>query len=198
MHHKHRQFVRHVREHLKKYNGKLILGRGQTVNCGGYRCAGYFEDSKVLIKVGKNSTTFLETLLHEYSHFLQWIQKSKIYKKADKYCLVMDDWFAGKKYTDQQIKKAFYWVRKMERECEQYAVRLIDKYELPIDKKKYIKGANCYIYSHFLMEEQRKYWTYKKNPYSSPSVQRVMPSTFKVLSHKTIPNKVYKALLSCV
>lgn len=195
---KHRQFINHVRQHLKIYNGKLILGKGKSVNVEGSRCSGCFDDNVIYIRVATKAPNFLDVLLHEYCHFLQWVHKSKIYKTADKHCSIVVDWFYGKEYSSQKIKKAFYWVRKMERECEQYAVKLIDKYELPIDKEKYIRQANCYIYAHYFMEEKRKFWAFKKNPYESKIVQKTMPSNFKALSHKTIPKKVYNALLRCV
>jgi len=198
MTHKHRQFVSHVRKHLKLYNGKLVIGRGKAINVEGSRCSGCFDDNNITISVARKAPNFLDVLLHEYCHFLQWIQKSKIYNTADRHCSIVVDWFGGKEYSVKTIKKAFYWVRKMERECEQFAVKLIHKYDLPIDKKKYIKQANCYIYTHFIMEETRKFWMFKKNPYKNKAVQKTMPSNFKAQSHSTLPKNIRTALLRCV
>jgi Zn-dependent peptidase ImmA (M78 family) len=196
--HKHRQFVSFVKEHLSENNVKLVVGRGRKVNAGGFLCDGYFDEYQKIIKVAKNDPYFLETLLHEYCHYLQWIHKTKIFKRSDKYCTIVEQWLNGKHYSKNTVKRAFYWVRKMERECEQLAAKLIDKYELPIDKERYIKNANCYIYAHYFMEIKRKYTAFKKNPFKNRKVQQVMPKNFKALSHQTIPKKVYKALLSCV
>ena len=198
MNRKHRQFVKHVKTHLAKHKMKLVVGKGKLANFGKGRCEGYFDENKKIIKVAGKNSAFLETLLHEYCHFLQWLQKSKIYKTADKHCLIVEQWLQGKKYPEHKVKRAFYWVRKMERECEQYAAKLIEKYELPIDKVKYIKNANCYIYAHYMMEKKRKFSTFKKSPFKSKKVQKIMPSNFRAMSHQTIPPKVYAALLSCV
>ncbi|NBO36880.1 hypothetical protein EBU91_05040 [bacterium] len=196
--HKHTQFVKFVKEQLSKNDIKLVIGKGRSVNVGGFRCDGYFDENLKIIKVAKQDPHFLETLLHEYCHFLQWRQKTQIFKHSDKYCLIVERWLNGKHYSKPLIKRAFYWVRKMERECEQIAAKLIDKYDLPIDKSKYIKNANCYIYAHFFMEQKRKYTAFSKNPFTDKSVQKIMPNTFKVLSHKTIPKKVYNALSRCI
>ena len=195
---KHRQFVKFVKKHLSDNKISIIIGKGKKVNAGGFRCDGYFDEKNSLIKVAKQDKYFLQTLLHEYCHFLQWLHKTKIFKQSDKYCIIAEQWLNGKKYSPKNVKKAFYWVRKMERECEQIAAKLIDKFDLPIDKKTYIKQANCYIYTHYFMEEHRKFSSFTKSPFKSKRVQSLMPSTFKALSHKTIPIKVYKAISSCV
>ena len=190
------QFVRHVKNHLAQYGMRLVIGRGRLLNCGGYRCEGYFNEGEKVIKIAKLATNFLETLVHEYSHFLQYINNSKIYKKSDKAILMVDAWFAGKEFSEEQIKRSFFIIRAMERDCEKRAVKLIEKFNLQIDSKMYAKRANCYIYSHFLMEKTRKFYSYKKSPYRSPIVLKIMPSSLAVLSHKTIPPKIYSVLES--
>ena len=190
------QFVSHVKNHLAQYGMKLILGRGKLVNVGGYRCEGFFDESRKIIKIAKNCNNFLETLVHEYCHFLQCINKSKIYKKSDLAGYIVDDWFRGQNYSPEKIKRAFFLVRAMERDCEKRAVKVIKKFNLKIDKKLYAKRAHCYIYSHFMMEKTRKFCSYKKSPYRSPIVLKVMPSSMEVCSHKSIPPKIYSILES--
>lgn len=191
-----RQFVSHVRKHLAQYGMKLVIGRGRSVNVGGYRCVGYFDDVKKIIKIAGNASDFMSTLVHEYSHFLQYINKSKIYKKSCIAGYIVDDWFNGTDYSDKKLKRAFFLVRAMERDCEKKAVKLIKKFKLEIDETMYVKKAHCYIYSHFMMEKTRKFYSYKKSPYHSPVVLKIMPSSMAVLSHKKIPPKVYSILES--
>lgn len=190
------QFVSFVKKHLAQYGMKLIIGRGRLVNVGGYRCEGYFDESKKIIKIARNCTNFLETLVHEYCHFLQFVGKSKIYKKSDIAGYIIDDWFRGQEYSSEKIKRAFFLVRAMERDCEKRAVKVIKKFNLKIDSKLYAKRAHCYIYSHFMMEKTRKFYSYKKSPYRSPVVLKIMPSNMAVSSHKRIPPKIYSVLES--
>lgn len=191
-----RQFVRHVKKHLAEYDMRLVIGRGKNVNVGGYRAVGYFSESEKVIKIAKKSTDFMSTLVHEYCHFLQYINNSKIYKKSDVAGLMIDEWFKGKNYSPEKLKRAFFLVRAMERDCEKRAIKIIKKFNLQINSKMYAKKAHCYIYSHFMMEKTRKFYSYKKSPYHSPVVLRIMPSSMAVLSHKTIPPKIYSILES--
>lgn len=191
-----RQFVRHVKKHLAEHGMKLIIGRGKLVNVGGYRCVGYFDETQKVIKIARKTQDFMSTLVHEYSHFLQFLSKSKIYKKSDYAGYLIDQWFRGKDIPAIKLKRAFFLVRSMERDCEKRAIKLIEKFKLEIDSKMYAKKAHCYIYSHFMMEKTRKFYSYKKSPYHSPVVLKIMPSSMAVLSHKRIPKNIYSMLES--
>ena len=190
------QFVSHVKNHLAEYGMKLVIGRGKFVNVGNSRCEGYFNESEKVIRIAGNNQYFMQTLVHEYGHFLQYINKVQVYMKSDKAGLIVENWFNGKNYDKKTLKRAFLLVRAMERDCEKRALRIIDEFNLKIDKKLYAKRANCYIYTHFLMEKTRKYGTYKKSPYFSKYVLKIMPSNMAVLSHRSIPPKIYSMLES--
>ena len=190
------QFVRHVKNHLAEYGMRLVIGRGKFVNSGNSRCEGYFNETEKVIKIAGDNQYFMQTLVHEYGHFLQYINKVQVYLKSDKAGLIVENWFNGKEYKKKTLKRAFLLVRAMERDCEKRALRIIDQFNLKIDKKLYAKRANCYIYTHFLMEKTRKYGTYKKSPYFSKYVLKIMPSNMAVLSHRSIPPKIYSMLES--
>ena len=190
------QFVRHVKNHLAEYGMRLVIGRGKFVNSGNSRCEGYFNETEKVIKIAGDNQYFMQTLVHEYGHFLQYINRVQVYLKSDKAGLIVENWFNGKEYKKKTLKRAFLLVRAMERDCEKRALRIIDQFNLKIDKKLYAKRANCYIYTHFLMEKTRKYGTYKKSPYFSKYVLKIMPSNMAVLSHRSIPPKIYSMLES--
>ena len=122
MNKRNRQFVRHVKNHLAEYGMRLVIGQGKLVNVGGYRCVGYFDEGKRVIKIAKKSSDFMSTLVHEYCHFLQCISKSKIFQKSDAAGIMIDEWFNGKDYPEKKLKRAFFLVRAMERDCEKRAV----------------------------------------------------------------------------
>jgi hypothetical protein len=191
-----RQFVKYVRSHLAEYGMKLIIGRGKHVNTDGFRCSGYFDESGGTIAVARKSNEFMQVLVHEYSHFLQYINNSKIYIKCYDASLIVDQWLKGKNYPLKKVKRAFFLVRAMERDCERRALKIIKDFNLKINSKMYAKRAHVYIYSHFLMEKTRKFDTYKRNPYYSKYVLKIMPSNMAVLSHKSIPPKIYSVLES--
>ena len=196
MAHSNRQFVKFVRSHLAEYGMKLIIGRGKHVNTDGFRCSGYFDECGGTIAVARKSNEFMQVLVHEYCHFLQYINNSKIYKKCYDASFIVDQWLKGKNYPIKKVKRAFFLVRAMERDCERRALKIIKDFNLKIDSKMYAKRAHVYIYSHFLMEKTRKFDSFKRNPYYSKYVLKIMPSNMAVLSHKSIPPKIYSMLES--
>jgi hypothetical protein len=198
MNRRNRQFVKYVKNHLAQYDMKVIIGRGKLVNVGGYRCEGFFDENKKIIKIASQCNNFLETLVHEYCHFLQFISKSKIYQKSNYAGYIIDTWFNGENYSPEKLKRAFFLVRAMELDCEKRAVKIIKKFNLKIDQILYTKRAHCYIYSHFMMEKTRKFYAFKKSPYRSSVVLKIMPSKINVSSHKTIPPKIYSVLESFI
>lgn len=189
-----KKFVRHVRKHLREHGCRLVMGRGREVNCGGYRTSGYFNDGDGEIRVGRKASLWFETLLHEYCHFLQWIEKSPVYRRSDKSNAIIDNWFNGKQYSNKVIDRSFDVVREMERDCEMRTIRLIKKHNLPVNVERYTRMANCYIYAHYFMREYRKFWPFETDLMHSPNVISQMPANFRAQSHKKIPRRVYDVL----
>ncbi len=189
-----RHFVDKVRDHMAEHGCRIIFGRGKELNCGGYRAAGYFSDNDLELRVARKNTLWFEVLIHEYCHFLQWIEKSPVYRKSDKSNAIIDNWFNGKQYSSRIIDKAFDCVREMERDCEMRSIKLIKKHDLPINVDRYTRMANCYIYVHYFMREYRKFWPFEQELMKSPAVLSQMPASFRAQSHKKIPRRVYDAL----
>jgi hypothetical protein len=195
-----KKFLKHVREHLKEYGGKLVFGRGKRVNCGdGCRSVGYFSDRPLEIRVAGKSRDPISTVAHEYAHFLQWIETpGQIMQADDRASLLVFDWLTGKHYDKKEVQKAFCRVMVMERDAERRTVDLIKKFDLKVDIDKYIRQANCYIYMHWIMRERRS-WKYRvgvSDPMESRNLISMMPNTFKAKSDKKIPQHIRKKLLA--
>ena len=191
-----KQFVTHVRNHLAEYGFTLHLGRGKKVNSGeNWRSEGYFDAGAKCIKVGKGGSQWLETLVHEYAHFLQWLDSSdSLAEREDKAARIVQDYLhAGKGELNPTIVKAFHRVMLFERDAEMRAVKCIQKYKLNIEMSKYIKRANMYIYTHYVNMILRK-WILKKSPFHSPKVISEMPATFRAKSHQSCPNRIFELL----
>lgn len=194
-----KKFLKHVREHLSEYGGRLVFGRGNKVNCGdGCRSIGYFSDNPLEIRVARKSRDPITTVAHEYAHFLQWLENPQHVMRADdKASFIMFDWLGGKEFENRDVEKAFCRVMVMERDAERRTVELIKKFNLNVDIDKYIRQANCYIYMHWIMKERRS-WRYKPgcvDPFSSRTVISKMPNTFKAKSDRKIPSHIRKTLL---
>lgn len=189
-----KRFIKHIKKHLAEYKMRLIWGQGYTVQCGGYTSSAYFSEDERVIRVARKNNLWLESLVHEYAHFLQWLDKSKIYKQSDSALTYIDKWFFREKIQKKRLEKAFYIVREMERDCEIRACRIAKKFRLPINLHGYARRANVYIYSHWFMEQEQKFWAFRRDPMTSRYILSLMPSNFRVHAHRKIPARIHKAL----
>ena len=191
-----RKFVAHVRRHLADYGFTLHLGKGKRVNSNeGWRAEGYFDAGAKCIKIGKGGNQWLETLVHEYAHFLQWLDSSNsLVEREDSAARLVQDYLhAGKGNLNSSVIRAFHRVMLFERDAEKRAVRCINMHNLDINVENYIKRANMYVYSHYISMLTRK-WNFKKSPYHSRKAMSEMPATFRAKAHKSCPNRIFELL----
>lgn len=186
-----REFVAHVRSHLSEWGFRLVFGRGKQVNCGTGRCRGYFDEESKVIKVARGGKAWLSILVHEYCHYLQWLdfstRKSTTVGDANG---IATDWLDGKEFPARTIRRAFETIRENERDCERRAVALIHKFGLPIDVGFYARTANLYIYFWTTVEEKRKWNWSKKNMLTSRRLINAMPTHFRRRSYDRLPPEV--------
>lgn len=189
------KFVQHVRSHLAEYGWKLIFGKGLNVNCEGIRIAGYFNTSRKEIRVARGNGKWLWTLLHEYSHFVLWLEQSaRDERQDDRATHIVADYTTGsRRYSRRQLDWAFRRVRTYERETERRAIELALRHRLRIGVKRYIRAANCYIYLYHMMREFPT-WNWRRDPFNNSTIQKVMPSSFRRKAHLTIPTAVRRVL----
>lgn len=195
-----RAFVRAIRAELSIYGVKLNLTDSKFVYSDGTKCFGFFDEKQ--IRVGKRNPRWVEVLAHEYSHFIQWVNGSKLYSLCfgpmANYSTTVEDWLHGKEFEMRRVRKAFNTLRSMERECEMLAVAVFRKFNLNVDIERYKQEANCYIYIHHLMEINRKRLSkFRKDPLK-PHYIRKMPSSFRSQSHNTMPKTIERVLMKCL
>ena len=172
------QFLAHVKEHTKAYGIKLVITKYNHVNLGHGvgRASGYFDQS--IIKVaggGRSSKRILELIVHEYSHFLQFIHQEEIWKKAGRHNL--EEALFNKKVTKERFHEMVSADKELEIDAEKKSVEIIKKWNLPIDVETYIKGANAYIYYYTYMDKYRK-WCIKA-PSRVKKIIDIMSVTFR-------------------
>ena len=155
------------------------------------RCTGYFDDESRTLEVAMKQKDSLELLVHEYCHLTQWVDKAPVYTKASKYLIALDKWIEGKNLPIEVIDAAIKGIVDLELDNEKRAVAMIRKYNLNIDKDKYIKKANAYLYFYHWMKETRR-WSRSNNiPYKNKVIIDAMPTTFRG-SYDKLPNRFKK------
>jgi len=189
------KFLQHVRDHLGEYGFTLKRGRGELVNSGdGWRAAGYFcGDTKIIAYAG-GGDDWLSTLTHEYAHFLQWLDSGAVECRRDGNASnAVEEFLYNSGKLTKAVREAFRRVIFFERDAEMRARNLIIAYNLPISIEKYVKKANCYLYSYHVTMEYGL-WNFKKSPYSSSAVLKNMPSSFRSRPDLKCPKHIFDML----
>ena len=191
-------FIRMVRADLNDHGFTLVLGRGRSINCSGYRVGGYFSETMKEIRVATRSPSWLGTLVHEYCHFKQYTESE--FRPAGDAADLVDSWFSGVEYSQTRVRNAFWHIRACERDAERKAAKLIQEAQLPVNLDVYIRRANCYIYAHYIMERHRKFWAFQRDPFKSRTILAMMPNNFRSQAHESIPPAIdfaLEALVNC-
>jgi hypothetical protein len=171
-----RDFIRQVRETCKPLGVKLYFGKGKRLRTESILLNGFFSDDKKILAVAtkKPVTKWLEILVHEYGHLIQYKNQTKRWKEIN------DDvweWLYYKgDFSEKKIEKSIESTSYMELECEQIAVKTLRQFDLGIDIDSYIKRANSYLLFYQCLKYTRKWYGSGKAPYEIKEIYEKMPN----------------------
>jgi len=150
---------------LLKLGYKIILTHGASVNLGGGRCSGYYDEQNKVLKValGKGWEHSFCVFLHEMQHHAQRMDPKSIWhtKISDNHTKFFQ-WLAGKNFRNPRVLAMSALV--LERDCERRALAEIrKKYSHLIDPEVYAIKANAHLAGYFWVYQNRRW--FKKSPY---------------------------------
>ena len=190
-----KQFVANVRRRCTVNGIELMLSPSKNVvitDTFSTDCSGYFDEvNKVLVVAcGKPFKEWIEILVHEYSHMQQWLTDDRWGHWTD-CCLDLWDWLDGEKELDEvQIRKVIDGMIDLERDCEIRAMENIRRWGLPINKTRYARKANLYLYSYRVLPLIRKFPT---GLYENAELIKMCPT--KILKRHDIVPEGIKSLI---
>lgn len=133
-----KKFVRLLKIHCLEHNVDIKFRRGKRINEQG-RCYGYFsapyrkpkkgkkqggyQRGEIIIAKGSDEQEWVHTLAHEYSHFLQWLNRRKFWINS----------------TEVQLEK----------NAERTAISLLKKNNVSIDLKKITIASRGYLKTYY-------------------------------------------------
>lgn len=186
---------------LQKHNVKLLLSKSKEIFISGenIKVHGYWDDSNkknlyLACAVQSKNLKWLQVFIHEYCHFLQYLEKNKIWRAANK--ITADDSYKilhNKPFDQKKLEQYLDALRNLEIDCEKRVVKLIKKYKLPIDTKKYIKEANAYIYFYNHIKVYREWYKSNEPPYINKELVKLCKPEFSK-NYNVIPKKLQKKL----
>jgi len=186
------EFIKYVKQECKTHNIKCVLKNTKTVKLtdDNDRCSGYFDEEHLVVAM--NRPDALQILVHEYCHLTQWVEQCDTWiasvknESHDK----LYRWLAGEEVKD--IKKAINICRDLELDNEKRAIKMIKRFNLPIDIDIYIKKANAYVQYYNYLLISRKWCSPKNSPYKNNRLVELMSSKFN-MNYNKLTKKLLKA-----
>lgn len=153
------KFLDHVHSHLRKNKFKLILHM-DNLKIGKNNVSGYFSEDTREIVISIKEENWLEILVHEYNHFLQFINNEEKYilinQGESNFLNELWEWLDGNIELNTNRKNLlFKTVQDMELDCERKSVEMIKQFNLPIDTEEYISIAHIYIFYYMFAKKNR-------------------------------------------
>jgi len=191
-------FLNYVRMECKKHGVKLRLSNHKRVRSDGY-CSGYFSADPPELAVARKSKEFWPVLVHEFCHMQQWLEDADVWingttsNGTDAWALMVN-YIGGHDYDQDEIDQAFSIIIRCERDCDQRAVKMIKKYNLPIDTDRYIRQSNAYHYFYHIVKETRK-WYGKEPIYSHQSILDLCEANFRSDPVRGIPDLIRREMM---
>jgi hypothetical protein len=149
-------------------------------------CNGYFCDIKkeLVFWYSEDNLDWLLVAIHEYSHLLQFINNKTFWNELvhhNNYSVnLLDEWINGSIFSNKKITNIINNNIKLEYDCEQKAVYLIELFNLTelINTKVYIQKANAYVLFYHIVKETKQFYKLTEEPYSLECIWKAMPDTF--------------------
>lgn len=170
------QFIRSESEihnfRVRLYESYMAEYRGKPYSSGYFVSPDLDKTRKYcLLAVGIERPTreWVETLLHEYCHFTQYLEQIPLWKESVKLGL--------KKYpSPSDLKRQHELSIAIEYDCEKRTVRLIKKLKIDhlIDVAQYARRANSYLTFYHVYAKTNKW--YDRAPFSIKAITNKMPS----------------------
>lgn len=110
------------------------------------------------ISVATRSRRWIETLVHEYCHFLQDIEGTAWFHAAreDHKWITWENWILGESDpSPARILDCVRTIQECELDCERRVVALVKRWRLPWNLNSYRQSANVYVLSYEAMRLTR-------------------------------------------
>lgn len=136
-------------------------------------CSGFFDPNLREFAVALKNKCSFETIIHEYSHFLQWKHRKRFFNSGVGGTSILFAWIAGKNYPKYKLDEALERAIVLEWDCELSSLELINKYNLDVNKNDYCRAANCYLFYYHMLRETRQW--YSIAPWTTKIVKTMPP-----------------------
>jgi len=183
-----RSFVRYVKMNCAQHGIKCRLLKADHIKVNGYNCIGQFSPDQKILEVGMKNPIAYETLLHEFSHLLQWIHRSKKWVRYYACDGDLDTWLDGGRVAN--IDEVINRTKDMELEAEIISYGLIVSLNLRfIDEDYYAKQSNLHIQFYNWVRKRRRWSSGGRSLYRNAEALSLVPDSFS-MDYTKIPTRL--------
>ncbi len=184
------RFIDHVKKECKE-NGVVcdLRDTKYVMAAKGIKASGYFDESVPILVCSINRSDSYEILVHEFAHFTQWMDQCTEWVNLGNSINQIDEWLRGKNVRN--IEDCIAKARDVELDNEKRAVKLIKKFNLPIDIPRYKQKANAYVMYYNYLLISRKWCSPGNSPYSNKRLLEALPTRFN-MNYTKLPKRLEK------
>jgi hypothetical protein len=188
LHQHQEEFIKKAKKHLRDNSIAVTIVNRKSVKLGGFRVSGYYCSVDKVLKCATDYPDWFQVFVHEYCHFLQDMDKNyKVY--PDNIWEDYDLWLSHKlELSSWKINSYTDKIRADEMDCERRVLKLNEKHNLGIDKKKYIQEANTYGALYTFVKRYRHWPGGVDSPLRMQDLIATMPTSFK-RNWEVVPRK---------
>ncbi len=189
-------FIQYVKQECKRTGITCIFKNTKSITLNkelNTKCSGYFDSENKELVVSMKHADALSLLVHEYCHLTQWEEGIPLWEKAGTSGMKLDEWLEGKRIKN--IKTHIAVVRDLELDNEKRSVKMIKKWDLSINIKKYTKRANAYIHFYNYLFHTRRWSKPTNSPYTNKQVIKIMSYQFN-MDYSKLSDKIYKTFVA--
>ena len=172
-------FVSEVVSELLETKVGINLPQTKRIHYSSIDCNGFFDNTPELTfqcAVGKPEEEWFPIFIHEYCHYRQWKEKEPCYFKMKEVDAEgrLDRWIGGEEHLMDFVYRYADLTKANEYNCEERVVVILEAHpELDIDKIKYIKQANSYVWFYDIIPQVRQW--YGTAPYEVEEIYSKLP-----------------------
>lgn len=178
--------INSIKHDLKEHGFTLQLRPYKQVRAGSVLASGYFDDEtkRLVVAIKRPVNEWVSTLIHEYNHFRQFIEKSKVWTDYESgnvqlYYDFLDD-KVQLESTNKDLIKAIRLIQNLELDCEKRTIDTIKVFALEslIPIKEYMQRSIAYVTFYDTSRLTKKWYISGKEPYSLKAAWSKMPKSF--------------------
>lgn len=175
-----KEIIKKIQKHCESYNFKVIIKPKEKLIVNNFAVSGYFDpkSKEIAFTIDFNDPKSYLIAIHEYCHFLQYIENTKEFLKTIEHSIHIENFINNKPYNQKTIKNSFLNIMKLELDCEKRVIDFCLKNNIHINKKEYIQKSNSYVNYYKEMYYTKKWYNIKTPPFEDPSIYSKMPTFF--------------------